>query len=800
LKIRYQTTHAIAHRELCEIETHGRIVNLYRFLFRVLLGRRLPIISGPLKVSGPREPIRIYRDQWGIPHIEAANDFDAWFGLGFCQGQDRAFQLEGILRVSRGTLAELVGKKAIAVDRLSRRVGFVRAARRQWPVLSDQVQESVTAFAAGISEGMSRGLSKRPHEFVILGAAPTPWTPIDVLAFVKLQSFVLPSNWDAELSRLQVLLLDGAEALRALDPAARQAYSRPETSEIEQAARPAGDTATVIDALAHDMAAFAEFYPAGGASNNWVIGPERSATGRPLVCNDPHLMPSLPSQWYLAHLRTPEWSLAGATFAGSPAFAAGFNGHLAWGVTAGLIDNTDLFLEHLSADGRSVRQGGGFVLCDVHRETIQVKNSSPVTEAVVETPRGPIISPALAGEWPALSLRAVWLDPLPVSGFLAVTRVKTADEFRACFDKWPCLPLNIVFADTSGTIGYQMAGNAPRRKRGYGALPTPGWDDSFGWDGMIPFEQMPHVENPPEGFFATANNAPPGHERNSPLGIDWLDPYRLSAIREAMNEKAKWTVADCLKLQMDQRSLPWREMRPILLSAMNGDNRFPSLVVDHLQSWNGDLSGRSSEAALFEGFLAEMSVRIAKAKAPKSFEWMLGKTAWTPGVNLFYFKRVGHLSRLLREQPTGWFKRSWREEIADALAHSLDETTWRPWGELHPLRPKAMALGDIWPFKHIFSCGPIPIGGDTDTINQASVRPTNPIGETDNIAGMRMVVEVGNWSASRFVVAGGQSGNPLSPHYADLFEYWRRGEGVPMAWTPEEVRVAARQTLELHPI
>ena len=774
-------------------------MNLYRFLFRMLLGRRLPITSGVLSLSGPRAAIEIHRDQFGIPHIEAANDHDAWFGLGFCQGQDRAFQLEGILRVSRGTLAELVGIRALAADRLSRRVGFVRAAEKHWSVLPENVKEIIVAFAAGISEGIGRGLPKSAHEFVLLRSSPTPWTPIDVLAFVGLQSFMLPSNWDAEVARLQVLLHDGAEALQALDPAARQAYTPPETSEIEAAARPSGETMTVADALAHDMAAFAEFYPAGGASNNWVIGPERSATGRPLVCNDPHLFPALPSQWYLAHVRTPEWSLAGATFAGSPAFAAGFNGHLAWGVTAGLIDNADLFLEHLGADGRHVKQGDQFVECTVHEEIINVKNGEPVVERVVQTPRGPIISPALAGEWPALSLRAIYLDPLPVRGFLEVSRIKTAAEFRACFNQWPCLPLNIVYADTSGMIGYLMAGNAPRRKRGHGALPTPGWDQSFGWDGLIPFEEMPHVENPAEGFFATANNAPPGHERISPLGIDWLDPYRLNAIREGIGEKDKWTVADCLKLQMDQRSLPWREMRDLILPIL--DPATFKKLAEEFAKWDGNLSADSWQAAVFEMFVAEMSVRVAKAKAPKSYEWMLGKTAWTPGVNLFYFKRVGHLSRLLREQPPGWFSRSWADEMRDVMDQCISRIVPKlgPWGKLHPLRPKAMVLGEIWPFKHIFSCGPIPVGGDTDTINQASVRPTHPVGETDNIAGMRMVVDVGDWSASRFVIAGGQSGNPLSPHYADLFEFWRRGDGAPMAWTPEEVRRASRQTLILQP-
>ncbi len=765
-------------------------MNLYRFLFRVLLGQRLPITAGTLSVPGPKASLRIHRDQWGIPHIDAANDHDAWFGLGFCQGQDRAFQLEGILRVSRGTFAELVGRKGVPVDRLSRRVGFVRAAKKQWPVLSDDVKEIITAFAAGITAGITHGLPKKPHEFAILGGSPTPWTPLDVLAFVKLQSFMLPSNWDAELARLQIVVQDGPEALLALDPAARVVDFNPQNGI---------GVAQVIDALSEDVATFREFFPPGGGSNNWVIAPERTATDRPLVCNDPHLFPSLPPQWYLAHLRTPDWSLAGATFAGSPCFAAGFNGHLAWGVTAGLIDNTDLFLEQLGPDGRSVKRGDRFVPCEVHRETIRVKGGESIVEEVVETPRGPIISPALAGNWPALSLCAVWLDPLPVRGFISVMGVKTAAKFRSLFDQWPCLPLNVVYADTSGKTGYQMAGNAPRRKRGHGALPMPGWDDSFGWEGLIPFDQMPRTEQPAKGFFATANNAPPGHEHHSPLGIDWMDPYRHDAICEALGDRTGWTVADCQKLQTDQRSLPWREIRTVIMAAIESDNRFPSMVVDGLRVWNGELSSASYQAALVEVFLAEMSVRMARAKAPKSFEWMLGKTAWTPGINLFYLKRIGHLARLLLDQPPDWFKRSWRDEIADALALSLDNTIGFTWGQIHPLRPKSLLLGNIWPFKHIFNCGPIPFGGDADTINQGSVRPMKPIGETDNIAGMRMVVDVGHWPASRFVLAGGQSGNPLSPHYADLFEYWKRGDGVPMAWTPEEVTQAARQTLVLNP-
>jgi penicillin amidase len=750
-------------------------VHVSRQVFRLLFGRRLPVTSGTLALAGLCAPIRIDRDQWGIPHVEVANDHDAWFALGFCHGQDRAFQVESIVRVSRGTLAELVGPKGLPVDRLSRRVGFHRAAQRQYEVISDEARHVVDAFAAGVSAGVTRGLPRKPHEFSILGGQPTPWTGVDVLAFAKLQSFVLPSNWDAELARLQILMADGPEALLALDPSATPEYPVRGLTNLQW--------------LQGDVTAFREFMPGAGGSNNWVIGPQRSANGRPLVCNDPHLFPSLPGPWYLAHIRTPDWSIAGATFTGSPGFAAGFNGHVGWGVTAGLIDNADLFLEEIGPDGRSVRRGSRFVECALRKEVIQVKGQAATTETVLETPLGPIVSPALAGEWPALSLSAIWLRPLPVRGFLFAPRVRTGEELCGLFEQWPALPLNLVYADTRGHFGWQIVGQAPRRRRGNGTVPTPAWLDDTGWhDDLIPFSEMPRAADPAPAFFATANNAPPGLENGPFLGVEWLDSYRRDAIAEAISSKSDWSVADCQKLQLDRRSLPWRELREVIVAA-----------APHFKDWDGRVEPDSAFAAVFELFCADMFVRIVKAKAPKSYRWLTGQTPCQPGINLFYLRFMGRLSRLLREQPKGWFKRPWPDEIRDALTASTALAAKRTWGQLHRLRPKHLLLGDFSPFKHIFSAGPIPFGGDAETINQGAVRPLDPTGETDNIAGMRMVVDVGNWSASRFVLCGGQSGNPLSPHYADLFELWQKGEGVPMPWTADEVREAARETLALNP-
>src|SRR5262249_4885999 len=290
---------------------------------------------------------------------------------------------ESTLRVTRGTLAEMVGVRGLPADRLTRRIGFVRAAQRQIPVLDPSVIDLTTAFAAGINAGYTHGLRSKPHELAILGCRLTPWSALDVLAFVKLQSFILPSNWDAELARLQVLMADGEQAVRDLDPSIR--------------------------ALGDEFAAFRAIVPDGGGSNNWAIGPERTASGRPIVCNDPHLFPSLPSQWYLAHLVAPSWAIAGAVFAGTARFAAALNGPVAWGTTAGIIDNSDLCAEQIV--GHRVRQSDGWVDCQVHVETIHVRGRRrPVVEEVLETPRGPIITPALSGAgWPALSLRATWL-------------------------------------------------------------------------------------------------------------------------------------------------------------------------------------------------------------------------------------------------------------------------------------------------------------------------------------------------------------------------------------------------------
>lgn len=362
-------------------------MNLSRSLFRLLLGKRLPISDGSIHVDGIERPVTIRRDGWGVPYIEAESEADAWYALGFCQGQDRAFQLESLLRVVRGTLAALVGRDGLPVDRLSRRIGFHRAAREQLGVLNEATRETVEAFARGVTDGATKGLPKPAHAFALLGTEPTPYTAADVLGLLKLMSFLLASNWDSELVRLKILVEDGPKALQALDPC--YPAGLPVTKPVGAAA------GSALDHLADDLAIFLDRVAVGGGSNNWVVGGARTAHGRPLLANDPHLAPGLPPHWYLAHVRTPAWTVAGAAFAGAPGFPVGFNEHGAWGLTAGLTDNTDLYVETVGADGRSVREGDKHSACMVYAEEIEIKGGESVTEQVLITARGPIVTPVL---------------------------------------------------------------------------------------------------------------------------------------------------------------------------------------------------------------------------------------------------------------------------------------------------------------------------------------------------------------------------------------------------------------------
>ncbi|MCC7535887.1 MAG: penicillin acylase family protein, partial [Deltaproteobacteria bacterium] len=742
---------------------------------------------------------------------DATTEHDAFFGLGFCQAQDRGFQIELLVRLVHGRLAELVGAEMLDADRLARRIGFVQIAAKQLACMDEASRAQLASFARGVNAGFAHGAKRKPHEMALLGIEPTPFATSDPIAVLQFLSFALSSNWDAELARLRVLRADGADALVALE--ASLAEWRAEIGLADRLLRDV-DVLGAAEELAHGAAHLAATGAAVGASNNWAIAPSRTATGRPILAGDPHLAPTLPAPWYLAHVRTPDWAFTGACFVTQPVVSIGHNAHGAWAVTAAHVDNTDLFVEHLGEDGTSVRDGDRYVACEVRDEVIRVKGGPDVVERVLVTPRGPIVGPALGEHRDALSMRATWMAPRAIGAY-GLFRARSIDEMRACYVAYPGISENRVFATADGHVAWQIVGDTPVRKKGHGLLPSPGWDPSAGWEAEPrPFDELPSLRDPAIGFVASANQCPPERDHGTDpfLGADWLDGYRYDRIVERLASRDDWTVDACVRLQLDRTSLLWRELRDAFLSAArDGSGRLadPDLAVALrlLEAWDGDVAPSSSAASVFELAFADLAVRISRARAPNAWKDALGQ-----GINAVLvhgampLRRVASLSRLLRDQPSGFFDDGWADAIRGALAravgwlrshHGAATHQWA-WGRVRPLHLRH-PVATQRPFDRVFSLPPVSVGGDVTTIPQASVDFQHPTGDPIGIANLRAVIDVGSWEQSRWSLAGGQSGNPCSAHFGDLLPIWESGEGIDIAWTPRDVARRARTTLRLVP-
>jgi len=759
-----------------------------RSLLRIL-GRRMPRTRGAARVRGIRAPVSIRRDRWGIPHIDASTDDDAWFGLGFCHGQDRGFQLELLARAGRGTLAELLGAGGLRIDRLSRTLGFRRLAAAQVGVLDADVVAALEAYVAGVNAAAV--VTPRPHELVLLRAHRSRWEVQDVLAFLGLQSLSLASNWDSELARLQILMADGPNALHALDPT--YAARLPAVIPVGSAAGPA------VARLAEDVTRLRSLVAGCGASNAWAVAGSRTASGAPMLANDPHLGPSVPAPWYMAHLRTPEWAVAGASFVGGPAFPTAHNGHAAWGITAGCSDSTDLAWEELDPHSDTSRGPDGQEPIRRIREEIVVRGGDTVIEEVMLTVRGPVVTPILEGVGAALSLRATWLEASPARGLLGVYRARDFATFREAFRAWPGPALNVVYADAAGHIGWQLTGTLPQRTAGNGTLPAPAWEP--GWrPEHLPFDSMPWTLDPEVGYVVSANNAPRTDTPDAPfLGVDWLDGYRAARITEALAASESWDVDTTAGLQTDVTSVPWREMRAIVLAAQSDE---PAALegLELLAGWDGVAGSGSAPASVFELFVAELASSLARASAPKAWRWAVGAGFGEVIPRTGFGART--VSRLVERLGSG----EHRDHISAALTSAVETLRARfgaepaawEWGRVRPLR-LLHPLGVRAPLDRLFNLGPVPIGGDSNTVAQSGVQPLDPLANPTVIANHRTVIDLGDPEGSRFVIAGGQSGNPGSPHYADLFALWQRGEGVPIAWSDDAVAAATTERLHLTP-
>jgi penicillin amidase len=835
------------------------------------LRRSLPQVDGSTAVAGISAPVTIIRDADAIPHIFAATRLDGLFGLGYAHAQDRLWQMEFQRRIGFGRLSEVLGAATLLQDRFLRTVGFGRAARTAWASTPDWAKQQVNAYVAGVNAFLaSHHGAALPPEFSLLRFEPEPWTPEDVIVWVKMMAWDLSGNYSFELLRHDLIGAVGEARMNQLLPPypvnglsiLTGQNSELRTQNLELRTRPVPRTRVLsspFPVLSSWTASLSGGDPAvrdfllgasaeGLGSNNWVVDGTLTASGKPLLANDPHLGTRLPSTWYLAHVSSGDgFDVIGGTFPGTPAVALGRNQYIAWGATNVAADVEDFYRERLDATGTFAEFRGAQEPITMIPETIVVKGAAPVQLTVRVTRHGPLVSDAInannaeskTGPKPALleplAFRWAALDPEDgtLAAFLKVNAARNWTEFTGALRGYVVPSQNFVYADEDGHIGYYAPGRIPVRASGDGSRPADGWTGDAEWTGWVPFDDLPHRFDPPEHFIVTANNRPVAPPYRPMLGLEWAEPYRAQRITDLLGRRSldegggrrrpggdrpglgeggqpdhdhKFTPDDFARMQADTLSLHAKTLLPILLSHANAVDARDTQAIELLRRWTFNAMGDSAAAAIFQAWFLHLAPALAGDDlGPLVTESYQGKFSFV----------TRFILNTLAANPSG-DDVAWCDDVAtakhetcddavlgalhqgvDDLAHLMgnDMTRWR-WDTVHravfPHTLDAVAV-----LRPILSRS-IGIGGDWSTVDVGVTAADHPF-EAHTVPGYREIVDLSAANDSRIQDAVGQSGHPLSSHYDDALKTWRDVQHRKMRMTRADVERGALGTLTLTP-
>ncbi|MCJ7839151.1 MAG: penicillin acylase family protein, partial [Burkholderiales bacterium] len=570
------------------------------------LRQSLPQLEGSLTLSGLKAPAEIVRDRHGVPHIHAASIEDAYFSLGFVHAQDRLWQMEMNRRIAAGRLSEALGAATLDADKFLRTLGVHRVAEATLKSLNAETRSQLDAYAAGVNAFLAQRSGPLPPEFLLTGIMPEPWQSADSVAWVKMMAWDLGANWRSELLRLRLAKkLSAAQIGEFLPPYPGDApLAIADFTKLYRQLDAGKLAALALPGVTED-----------GASNNWVLAGRRSASGKPLLANDPHLGLAAPAIWYFAHLSAPGLEVMGATLPGVPAVVLGRNRHIAWGATNTGPDVQDLYVERVDGAGQVLSPQGWQKLA-TRKESIKVKGQADVTLTVRASRHGPLISdvfkPAAAALPQNYALAFAWTalreDDVTMQAAGKYASAANWNEFLAAARDFHSPQQNMVYADTDGNIGYIAPGRVPVRKPENdlkGLAPAPGWDAKYDWDGFIAFEDLPQSYNPASGEIITANHKIVPTDYPHYITSEWSLPYRAERIQQLLNATPKHTLQSFAKIQADTVSLQVREILPLLLKTSTTDAEAMK-VLQQLRRWNANMTGESAEPLIVSAWLREL--------------------------------------------------------------------------------------------------------------------------------------------------------------------------------------------------
>ena len=766
-----------------------------------------PVHEGRLKVPLLQQSLRIERDEHGVPHVIAASEHDAAFGLGFAHAQDRLWQMEINRRTAAGRLAEILGGSALETDRFLRVIGIRRAAERIYANLDAEQRSLADAYAAGVNAFLKVRSGPLPAEFVLTGApAPEPWSAIDSIGWSLIMAWDLARySQTMELRRLQLAQRFSVSEINDIYPPYPGA-SPPATADYAEMYRLMGlrqTSATGQMQLASAMPGFA--FGAGDdiGSNAWVAAGSRTVSGKPLLANDPHLGLSVPSVWYFAAITAPGLKVIGATLPGVPGVLLGRNDRVAWGFTNTGADQQDLYLERINPeDSDQYATPDGWTRFGRHVETIRVKGAAPVETIVRETRHGPVLSglasidQAFRSSRYVLALRWSALEP-DDSSFAAVralNKARSIDEAERALGALQIVTQTALIADAEGQIGMVVTGRIPVRASDndlQGLAPAPGWETRYDWTGYLPFEQVPRVRNPASGVLVTANHRIVSTDYPHHLTHDWFLPYRANRIEQLLNERARHDAKTFHAIQADTRSQAALD----LMDQLKGTQPLTAAGRDalaRLSRWDGRMDPNRPEPLVFHAWMRDLKHRL--------FEDDFGDLT---AVFIDATERTPFLLHVLTGRATS---RDWCDDrrtahrvegcaalaaealdsaVATLTAESGRDVAGLRWGEAHQAVAEHRPLSNAVGLSRLFELK-TPFPGDTYTVDVGALshRADAPY-TTRHAASLRAIYDLAAPDErSLWVLSTGQSGSPFSENYAGMLTLWRDVKYVPMRPAP----------------
>ncbi|HEV3141994.1 MAG TPA: penicillin acylase family protein [Vicinamibacterales bacterium] len=831
----------------------------------------LPVVDGAVTVAGASAPVDIVRDADAIPHIFAKTRNDALFGLGYAHAQDRLWQMEFQRRIGNGRLSEIFGVPTINQDRFLRTVGFGRAARSAWNRMPGWAKGQVNAYCAGVNAFIASHHGRAlPPEFSLLRFEPEPWTGPDVIVWVKMMAWDLSANYSFELLRHDLARVVGPERMAQLLPPYPHdglSITQPHVAPIDSNARdgvgrvvpdPANRRAMTVPALTGSLAAGASFAATNGwahlfssalaagdpavrdfltasttealGSNNWVVDGTLTASGKPLLANDPHLGTRLPSTWYLAHLSAPDFDVIGATLPGTPAVALGRNRFIAWGATNVAADVEDLFREKIDPSGKSAEFEGHPEPIAFVPEDIIVKDAPSTHVEVHITRHGPIISDAvnainaddaarkhrprppalepLAFRWTALDA-----DDSTLTSFLELNEARTWTQFTSALRDFVVPSQNFVYADVDGHIGYYAPGRIPIRASGDGSQPADGSTGAAEWTGCVPFDDLPHLFDPPDHFIVTANHRPAPADYRYNLGLEWVEPYRAQRIVDLLERSVrlqpdgapdhKLTPDDFARIQSDTFSLHAKALVPLLVGRARPESEPDRRALDLVRRWTFNTTADSGAAAIFQAWFHALAPAIAGDDlGPMALEGYQGRFTF---VTRFVIATLAANDAAWCDDATTAAKETCDEIVTKALHEGVVDLTrqmggdmnrWR-WDAVHRAVFPHAGLDAVAALRPLLSRS-VPIGGDWATVDVAPTAADRPY-EAHTVPGYREIIDLSPANDSRFIADVGESGHVLSPHYDDFLADWRAVTHRAMRMDRAAIEKGAIGTLTLNP-